>query len=226
MFGSEEAKEYEELFANEGTENNKNDINIQRNEPERQKMPESKRQNVVPLAFITHKIEETTQPYIMRTVSDKSLILDEKERTSDDDDSESDDMESNLLELIENIDVDSNKEIENKETDVSESETEELVLDVEKQTTIVDKMKKIDDSILTLLYLSDSEKNAKNFKDIGNVIEDFDEHVNDGLSIGMDSYKDLMFRANGSKPSYKFLPKDEMYELLAGAIDDVGKNKK
>lgn len=247
MFGSKEAKDYEELFVNKAMEEKSKHIQRQK-KVERHKKDKPEKSIPESVAFVTKTYEDTTQLYPFTALDkfeevpdnfkeeESEEISDTKyknkinqyDKSSDNEStlisSDDDEVERNILKLIENIDV-SDKEEANDLTDIFENYAQEIALKDENNIPRNETLKNVDDPILTLLYLSDSEKTPGNVESIGNVIEDFDDHVNEGLSIAMDGFKDLTFRDNGTGSLYDFLPKEEMYELLAEAIDDVAKDK-
>lgn len=224
MFGSQEAKEYEELFAN-ATEETKLIKRQKKTRPQKGRAKKIRKKEKI-TEFATKNFEVTTQPNTF-TALDSNIYVDLKESSkeaSDDDD----EVEKNILKLIENIEIsdkEPEKEIEKEMTDISENDALELILNEENNMPGDDKLKNVDKSLLTLLYLSDSEKKS-NIEALSNVIADFDEHVDEGLSIAIDGFKDMTFRNNDTVSFYNYLPKEEMYEMLAEAIDDVAKNKK
>lgn len=141
-------------------------------------------------------------------------------------------LENDIIKLIEETDF-GNINVAKTETKVETNESKEEVLN------------KIDDSILTLLYLSDSEKGNNNLKipidkndesklsneDLLNIElgeESDDDEEEEGIVIATeappDGFKDFTYRNNGTKVD--LLTKNVLYDILSAAIQGQDKNPK
>ncbi|KAG6452931.1 hypothetical protein O3G_MSEX007879 [Manduca sexta] len=121
-------------------------------------------------------------------------------------------LEKDLIKLIDDIDL---KQIMNSDEDSKKehflSKNKLTAVKTHKKKSNVkdykNKLQNVDDSVLTLLYLSDNEKKNGGLEDL--------EHG--GLSIATDSFKDMTFR-NNETDLFDFIPKNELYDLLTEAI--------
>lgn len=88
----------------------------------------------------------------------------------------------------------------------------------EKQKTDI---RKQEEDVLTLLYISKEEKNGTNLETIKEAIEDFDANIGEGMSISVEGFKNISFRNNMSSAVVDFMSNNDFYNLLSEAIKEM-----
>lgn len=102
---------------------------------------------------------------------------------------------------------------------------------VTKHPTRQSAQKQDSNEVFTLLYISKNKKsNINSLENIEHNIKDFDDNISEGLPIDAAAFKDLTFRSNITKINktnsiLDFLSRNELYDLLSEAIDEVTKYK-
>ncbi|XP_063833836.1 uncharacterized protein LOC135083004 [Ostrinia nubilalis] len=152
-----------------------------------------------------------------------------------------DDLEKNLVNLIDDIDL---KEIIDGMPSVEEERLldDEKIMDMLKDKDLEDKISKIDDSVLTLLYLSDAEKaerigDSNNGEDISgsSAVDKSDDGLDNyygeaeerGLSIPTENFQDLTYRNNNASVAVdQAISNDQLYYLISEINDNDAKNIK
>lgn len=112
-----------------------------------------------------------------------------------------------LNEVVESMESSGIEEGNNKHEDVMETSIQ--VPNLQKSNKEV---KQMNDSILTLLYLSDSEKKC----DMSEYIED----IYNGLTILEKPFKDMSFR-NNKTDILSYISKNELHDLLTEALNEA-----
>ncbi|RVE44590.1 hypothetical protein evm_010770 [Chilo suppressalis] len=136
--------------------------------------------------------------------------------------SKDDELEKDLVELIDNIDL--NEIIDN----ISSMENDK-VMDDSKLLHLLgnkrpnDKGSNIDDTVLTLLYLSDSEKmpNKDIDEDSLNNVSNNEKNkiAEQGLSIDTSPFEDMTYRNNNTDLLASLLPGIDLYDFLSDKIN-------
>jgi hypothetical protein len=138
-------------------------------------------------------------------------------------------LEKDLVNLIDNIDL---KHIIENMSSLEEDKIvdDPKVLELLKDKGINEKLANVDDSVLTLLYLSDAEKNDEgllNLDTLGESSERDDPKSSvslegdEGLSIAAEPFNDATYRNKNVSVLHDLLPKDAIYDLLSEAISNA-----
>ncbi|KAL0812166.1 hypothetical protein ABMA28_009543 [Loxostege sticticalis] len=237
MFGSQEAVEYEDLLQGKNKLRNNEGMEIEETSPSPPlELPVQIIEDTTPIqdpiqvpAQISTAMgivdpEQEAEHGAATTPDYSSINIAGLDETLDRVEKSSNKLEKDLVNLLDDIDL---KEIID---DMPSLEDEKLVSDAKivdmlNVKELSNKLARTDDNVLTLLYLSDSEKNngelaVKEYEDVD------DEEDKGGLSIPTDTFRDLTYRnSNNSGKVHQVASKDAMYYLLAEALSEVKKER-
>lgn len=249
MFRSTEANEYKELFLNDHDQKNNEFERIQPAKPKDIDKKEFKKKIYQKPLLEQEIFQEPVTIGGYRTIMDtfnyepddkrvtskqsgKSRYISTNTYGSDEENEEV--IAKDLASLLNDIDLSDSKE---HAKDISKSEVmnrigietqeESYTRRIENMEHIYEKTRDIKDDILTLLYLSDKDRlNDSNIIDINNNIRDSEDSQSENLPIEADGFRDPKFRNNNntnltSNFALDFMSRDELYDLLSEAIDDV-----
>ncbi|KAM3958168.1 uncharacterized protein ACR2FA_007809 [Aphomia sociella] len=199
MFGSKEVEEYQEL------------VKSSKNKIGREDSKTTVADNVK--TVIVEQAEPVTKIINVDPDSNEPVTKIEKAYTIKENDEFEKEIEKDIVKLIDNIDL---KEIIDEETNSGKIiKDDNEVMELLKGKHPKDKFDNMDNSVVTLLYLSDSDKiDDKLDSDTNN-----EDNIEEGLSIPTDTFKDMTYRNKGTREFFDFLSKDELYDLLTEAIN-------
>ncbi|XP_072948353.1 uncharacterized protein [Epargyreus clarus] len=220
MFDSKELSEYQDVFkeikqkvGSEGAKPENHERQIVEDEPYEVTSPyiefEPARTTQL-IEYDAEYVETTTQS----ERSDKYTVLDEIS-------SESEFVKDDIADLLSNIDL---KKIIQEESIAAKKENEAKGITESiffEETEPPQDVKKKNESVLTLLYLSDENR------DVSNQETDAEEVLvggEKGLSISTDTFQDLT-RSKGKNLDLYKLPEKELYDILSEVIDEEMQNK-
>ncbi|KAL0861787.1 hypothetical protein ABMA27_009261 [Loxostege sticticalis] len=228
MFGLQEAAEYKDFLQGNKLRNNEG-MAIEETTPSPPlELPVQRVENTIPIqdhiqfraqiptemGIKDHEQEAASTPYyslIKIAALDETLVKGERSSNK---------LEKDLVNLIDEIDL---KEIIDGIPRLEDEKFgDDKVADIFKVKELENKLAKTYDKVLTLLYLSDSEKNNGELA----VKEYEDEKEKEGLSIPTNTFSDLTYRNSNNSGKVHQVPfKDEMYYLLAEALSAVKKER-